>query len=171
MKIWRIGRKLKNILSRAIDGDEADEFGVEKVFDLTDNGATFKIIVEEQGGWPNYDQSKFTTAIKTGISEEKAMEIYKQAHDLTKVFQVKSYDDLNKVLDEHFFCKSPAEKAYTPPKTEEANAKPAKDEANAKPVEEEDDVPSEYPDPGDLAETDADDLDANTKELLDGIDD
>ena len=96
------------------------------------------------------------------MTTESAEEVCGSINDLESVFTIKSYDELNKVLDEHFYCRSTSEPAgdswNTPsaPSSEKPapTAAPAKTESAAESV---DDV-----DPLD---------DDKVKELLDGLGD
>jgi hypothetical protein len=89
---------------RAIDGDDADDLGV-KVFSLKADGVNLKITCETQGGFKTYTSSKFSMprAID-GVTDKNIDEILGTMHDLEKINPVKSYDDLKKILDEHFLC-------------------------------------------------------------------
>ncbi|NDB28524.1 hypothetical protein EB151_03115 [archaeon] len=54
VKILRFGKQLHKIIMSAIEGEDADEFG-HRVFDLSSEGCSLKIKIEEQGGYPTYD--------------------------------------------------------------------------------------------------------------------
>ena len=87
----------------ATNGDDADEFGA-RIFDLSPNGCNFKIKCERQGDFPTYVSSRFASPSKLkDMDEEK---VYSSAFELDTVFPVKSYDELKKVLNEHFYCGS-----------------------------------------------------------------
>ena len=89
----------------AVEADDVDEFGA-KIFDLSPSGCSLKIKVERQGDYPTYVSSRFASPSKLGIDEDGVQEVLDSAHDLESVFPVKSYDELKKVLDEHFYCKT-----------------------------------------------------------------
>jgi len=93
VKILRYGKQLQKIITEAIEGEDAEEFGP-RIFDLGSEGVNFKIKVEQQGDFPTYVSSRFTTAGKIDISDDKQKEIYESAFDLTDVFTQKSYDEL-----------------------------------------------------------------------------
>ena len=104
VKILRYGKQLQKIISDAIEGDEAEDFGP-RIFDLSPNGVNLKIKVEKQGDYPSYVSSKFS--MPSAISEmddAKAKKVYESVHELDKVFQVKSHDELRGMLNEHFYC-------------------------------------------------------------------
>tara|TARA_B100001123_G_scaffold434889_1_gene562278 strand:- start:43 stop:870 length:828 start_codon:yes stop_codon:yes gene_type:complete len=105
VKLLRFGKQLYKIIMDAVEGDDADEFGV-KIFDLSPAGCSLKIKVERQGDYPTYVSSRFASPSKLDIDDEGVQEVLDSAHDLESVFPVKSYDELKKVLDEHFYCKS-----------------------------------------------------------------
>ena len=87
----------------AIEGDDADEFG-ERIFDLTEKGCNLRIKVEEQGGFPTYVSSRFASpSVIPGIHSDNVGTIYDQVFDLDNVFPVKTYEELETMLNEHYF--------------------------------------------------------------------
>ena len=166
VKILRIGRKLKKVIDEAIEGEDAAEFGP-KIFDLSVGGCNFKIKAEKQGDFTTYDGSKFVSASEIpGMTEAMMKEVYNGIFDLTKIQQVKSYDELKQMLDEHYYGKVSGKAVASEKKTAPAAVK----------VEEEED---KIPDTGpvDVAskkneEPVADDAlnDEKIKELLAGLD-
>lgn len=105
VKILRYGKQLQKIITDAIEGEEAEDFGP-RIFDLSPNGVNLKIKVEKQGDYPSYVSSKFSMpSALADVDDAKAKKIYDSAHDLEKVFSVKSQDELKTMLDEHFHCK------------------------------------------------------------------
>jgi hypothetical protein len=113
VKILRYGKQLQKIIMEAIDGEDAEEYG-EKIFDLSADGVSFKIKCENQGDYPTYVSSRFTTAGKTNLTESQQEQIYNSTFDLTKVFSVKGYDELKQMFDEHYYCKTEAEPVADP---------------------------------------------------------
>jgi hypothetical protein len=105
VKMLRYGKQLHKIITEAIEGEDAEEFGP-RVFDLGSDGVNFKIKVEQQGDYPTYVSSRFTTAGKIDLSEDDQEKAYKGVFDLSQVFPLKSYDDLKQMLDEHYFCRA-----------------------------------------------------------------
>ena len=112
VKILRYGKQLQKIITEAIEGEDAEEFGP-RIFDLGEEGVNFKIKVEQQGDFPTYVSSRFTTAGKIDVSEDKQKEIYDSAFNLTEVFTQKSYDELKDMLNEHYYCKTEEEPPAT----------------------------------------------------------
>lgn len=105
VKILRYGKQLKKIIDEAIDGEDADEFGP-RIFDLSPNGVNLKIKVEKQGDYPSYVSSRFSSPSGLAdMDDNSAKKIYDSAFELDKVFTLKSYDDLKKMLDDHYHCK------------------------------------------------------------------
>lgn len=105
IKIARYGKQLHKIISDAIDGEGAEDFGP-RIFDLSENGVNLKIKAEQQGDYITYVSSKFTMPRKIeGLTDAKAQEIYDNIYDLTSVIPTKSQEELLQVLDEHFFAK------------------------------------------------------------------
>ena len=105
VKMLRYGKQLHKIITEAIEGEDAAEFGP-RVFDLGAEGVNFKIKVEQQGDYPTYVSSRFTTAGKIDLSDDQQEKAYTGVFDLSQVFPLKSYDELKQMLDEHYFCKS-----------------------------------------------------------------
>ena len=102
VKILRYGKQLQKIIMEAIEGDDSEEYG-EKIFDLGPNGVSFKIKVEQQGEYPTYVASRFTTSSKIKLSDEEQERIYNSVYDLTQVNNVKSYDELKQMIDDHIY--------------------------------------------------------------------
>ena len=114
VKILRYGKQLHKIITEAIEGEDAEEFGP-RIFDLGPDGVNFKIKVEQQGDYPTYVSSRFTAAGKIDLSEDEQKGIYESAFDLNEVFTLKSYDELKQMLNEHYYCR--AEEEETTPVT------------------------------------------------------
>jgi hypothetical protein len=119
VKLLRYGKQLHKIIMEAIEGEDAEEFGP-RIFDLGSNGVSFKIKCENQGEYPTYVSSRFTSAGKFNLSEDEQKKIYDSVYDLTKVYSLKSYDELKQMLDEHFYVRevtsevnAPAHNTYT----------------------------------------------------------
>ena len=109
VKLLRFGKQLHKIVMDAIEGDDADEFGM-RIFDLSKDGCNFKIKAERQGDFPTYVSSRFASPSKIdGLTDEGIQEAYSSTHDLETIHPVKSYDELKKVLDEHFYCREAVE--------------------------------------------------------------
>lgn len=106
VKILRYGKQLHKIITDAIEGDDADQFGA-KVFDMTDSGCTFRVKCDKQGDYPTYVASKFLIpAAVPGLAPADIDKIYEQVHTLDDVFPIKSYDEIQEIVDEHLFCRS-----------------------------------------------------------------
>ena len=118
VKLLRFGKQLHKIITEAIDGEDADEIGV-RIFDLSENGCNLKIKVERQGDFPTYVSSRFASPTKIkGMDDDMVKEVLEGTSDLETVFPVKSYDELKKILDEHFHCKSSSvDDAWAPKET------------------------------------------------------
>jgi hypothetical protein len=117
VKILRYGKQLQKIILEAIEGEDAEEYGVERVFDLGPEGVNLKIKVEQQGDYPSYVSSRFTAAGKLKLSEDEQQKIYDSVNTLKDVFTVKSFDELKQMVDEHVYVKldKPAAPAPTVP--------------------------------------------------------
>lgn len=109
VKILRYGKELAKIIESALEGDDAQEFGVEKVFDVI-NGSTLRIKCESRTGsnrgsrqMVTYASSKFLSPSSLDISEGQVEEIYESVHDLKAVNKQTTTAEMQRMLDEHFF--------------------------------------------------------------------
>ena len=111
VKILNAGVQLQKIIQSAIDGDDSQEFGF-KIFDLSEAGCNLRIKVEKnEGGYPQYVSSRFMSSSKIeGLDDIDS--IYESVKPLDSFFQRKSYDEIKKLMDTHFFGKE-EEKAIT----------------------------------------------------------
>jgi len=159
VKILRFGRQLHKIVMEAMEGEDADEFG-EKIFDLTSEGCSFRVKVEEQGGYPTYVSSRFASPSQiSGVTDNTVKDVYDQTFDLENVFPVKSYDELATMLTEHYHGV-----------TEDSVTEPVQNQSTKSSAEEEDDIPFddlESTSKGDSKSTTIDD--DKVKELLDTL--
>ena len=105
VKLLRYGKQLQKIITEAIEGEDAEEFGA-RIFDLGEEGVNFKIKVEQQGDYPTYVSSRFTTAGKIDLSEDEQKDLYDNVFDLGEVFTLKTFDELKEMLNEHYYCKT-----------------------------------------------------------------
>ena len=105
VKMLRYGKQIHNIITDAIEGEDASELGP-RIFDFSPNGVNFRVKVEKQGDFPTHVSSKFAmpSAIE-GLDDDSHKEIYDNVFDLSNVFSVKSADELKTMLDEHYFVK------------------------------------------------------------------
>jgi len=113
VKMLRYGKQLHKIITEAIEGEDAEEFGA-RIFDLGDDGVNFKIKCEQQGDYPTYVSSRFTGAGKLNLSEDQQNDIYGGTHTLKETFPAKSTDELTQMLNEHFHCKGDEPVVETP---------------------------------------------------------
>ena len=123
VKMLRYGKQLHKIITEAIEGEDAEEFGP-RVFDLGPDGVNFKIKVEQQGDYPTYVSSRFTTAGKIDLSEDAQEKAYTDVFDLSQVFPLKSYDELKQMLNEHYFCRADEPEVVSTPVVESTPAPP-----------------------------------------------
>ena len=129
VKILRYGKELDKIISSALDGDDAEEFGVEKVFDVA-GGSTLRIKCENRTGdrrgtkqqFVTYSSSKFLSPSDIEVDLEK---VYAAVHDLKAVNKQTTPAEMQRMLDEHFFN-------LTTGSSYEEDADPAPTEAPAK---------------------------------------
>ena len=109
VKILRYGKELAKIITSAIEGDDSDEFGVEKVFDVNE-GSTLRIKCESRTGsnrgskqMVTYASSKFLSPSSLDLNNKQVEEIYESVHDLKAVNKPTTPAEMQRLLDEHFF--------------------------------------------------------------------
>ena len=107
VKILRYGKELGKVIDSALKGDDASEFGVEKVYDVV-NGSTLRIKCENRAGsgrssklMVTYASSKFLASSE--VSGVDIDEVYNSLHDLTALNKQTTTADMQRLLDEHFF--------------------------------------------------------------------
>ena len=104
VKILRYGKQLHNIIMEAIEGEDSEQFGP-KIFDLGAEGCSLRVKVEDQGGFPTYVSSKFLMpGAIPGVDASSVDEITSSVTDLEQVFKIKSSQELQELLNEHFHC-------------------------------------------------------------------
>jgi len=93
-KILSVGKKLHQLIITGIVGDK--NAGVAPLGDVTDPTAGFDFLIVKsiQGGYPNYDQSRFLGSTPLGVE-------IKDRHDLTKIVNKKTVDELKRQLKIH----------------------------------------------------------------------
>lgn len=163
VKILRMGPQLKKIIDDATEGERSDELGWD-IFDPT-KGHDFKIVADKKGEYTTFERSFITTKSKTALDEEEIDKICESLHDLEAVYSVKTYDELQEVLNEHFFVGEEKEERK-PLKQVKKEVVSAKDE------DEDDDIPmfhekSKAVSKKQVIEEDSDEID----DLLAGLDD
>lgn len=101
VKVLRFGKQLFKIISEAMNGDDAEEFG-SKIFDLSEKGCSLKIKVDSNDGkYPTYVASKFMSpSALEGV--EDVEEIYSSVKELDSIFEHKSKEEISKMLKVHF---------------------------------------------------------------------
>ena len=113
VKLMRFGKQLHKIIMDAISGEDSDQFG-SRVFDLSSNGCNLRVRIDDQGGFPTYVASKFL--MPTEIPGVDSDDVYASTRTLDDVFSIKSYDELQQGLNEHFHGtdESPTASASSP---------------------------------------------------------
>lgn len=109
VKILRYGKEMAKIIESALEGDDAAEFGVEKVFDVA-NGSTLRIKCESRTGsnrgakqMVTYAASKFLSPSALDLDDSDVEKIYESVHDLKAVNKQTTPAEMQRLLDEHFF--------------------------------------------------------------------
>jgi hypothetical protein len=166
VKILRYGKQLHKIITDAIEGEDADQFGA-KVFDLSENGSSFRIRCDKQGDYPTYVASKFLIpAAVPGLASTAFQDVYDQVITLDDVFPIKSYEEIQEVVNEHLHCKSTTSVAV------EQNISTPVENTSTTDTDLDEEVPMEFPDSATTspASTKPDDIDV-PDDLLEGLDD
>jgi gp32 DNA binding protein like len=107
IKFLNAGSQLQKIIESALFGDDKDEFG-SKVFDLSANGCSLRVKVEEnEGGYPTYVSSRFLSPSKIDSldTDDKINAVYDSFKPVDTVFAKKTYDEIKTLLDVHFLGK------------------------------------------------------------------
>ena len=105
VKMLRYGKQIHNIITDAIEGEDASELGA-RIFDLGPNGCNFRVKVEKQGDYPTYVSSKFGMPGEIeNLDEDKHKELYDNVFELSSVFSVKSVNELKTMMDEHYYVR------------------------------------------------------------------
>jgi hypothetical protein len=160
VKVLRMGPQIKKLIDDATEGDRSDELGWD-IFDPT-KGHDLKIKATKQGDYTTFEGSFFTTKSKTVLTEEEAEELCVKVPDLTAIFPIKTYSELESILDEHFFNSNSNKTEVKKSLKEHKEEKPVKN-APKKEEEEDDDIPMFHG--NDEVEDDEDDIDSLLAEL------
>jgi hypothetical protein len=139
VKILSMGPQLKDIVDDAMTGESADDFGA-AIFDLSKDGCDFKIKADEQGVFTTYIKSRFSTKSSIDLSDEEIDEVYTKVHDLRQVHNVKTYEELEDLLNEHFNVGTVEQKKEARKQLPKAEKK-AEVEDDSPPFDVEDDIP------------------------------
>lgn len=155
VKLMRFGKQLHKIIMDAITGEDSDQFGP-KVFDLSPNGCNLRVRIDDQGGFPTYVASKFL--MPSALDDIDPDSTYSEVRSLDDVFSIKSYEELQQGLNEHFHMTDGESPATVEPPAPAAAAQPVKAPTTQSPVSESSD------------DSDSDLDDDKIKMLLQGLD-
>ncbi|MAF35899.1 hypothetical protein CL622_02155 [archaeon] len=166
VKILRFGRQLHKIIMDAIEGEDADQFGP-RIFDLGKEGSSFRIRCDKQGDFPTYVSSKFLMpAAIDGVDDKRSKEVYSTSHELETVFKARTYDELNKMLQEHYYCNNGPVQEVSPPSSDYGRKEAVTTD------DDDDEVPMTFDKKEESSSSEDDPLeDDKIKELLAGLDD
>jgi hypothetical protein len=106
VKILNYGKQIDKIIKDGTTGDGAKEFG-RRIFSLGSDGVNLLIKAETQSNFTSYSNTRFSsydTDLK--LTEQQQKEIYSSVKDLSTILPLKSEDEMRKMLDEHYYCKS-----------------------------------------------------------------
>jgi len=138
----------------AIFGDMSKKIGA-KALDLSEKGRSLIVKVTEKAGYNNYSETTFDDAEDLGLSESQIREILNSAHDLSEFIpEVKPQDEIQKILDKHWFGTSASPDDELEEEEEEEVISPKK-KLNLTTKPEDDEIPM-----GKSKSDDLDDLDA-----------
>jgi hypothetical protein len=116
VRIMRFGKQLHKIIMDSIQDEDESAVGF-RAFDLTSNGCNFRVKVEKQGDFPTYVTSKFLLPSEIPGAPDPE-EIQSKVYALSEVFNLKSDEELNKVLEDHFYCGSSTQQTTPAPVTQ-----------------------------------------------------
>lgn len=170
VKILRYGKQLDKIIKEAIEGDDADEYGA-AVFDLSPSGCNLRVKVEtNEGGYPTYVSSRFLKSSEIpGMTKTKMQQAYEAAHNLQDLLQIKSFEELQEMIDIHIFNKTSA--SVSVPEGVSKSA-PVDDEILNEQIPGLEDEPVKPPKTKSKPkQQDLDDIDDDIDSLLEGLDD
>ena len=131
VKLIRIPKTLWAIIEDHLDGKRSEDYG-SKIIDPSPNGCNFQIDVKVKDKFQSYEQSCFTMPKELkGVDVD---EILKQVIDPHSVFPVRTYEEIQNLLDVHFFGNEvdeeadedsgvPSEEEYAKEKLAEINDK------------------------------------------------
>lgn len=108
IKFIKIGKQLYNKIVKVSDEDDPDSYLGDDIF-LKPNdslGYNFKIVVKKEAAYPTYNESEFARKPATidGISTpEDIAAIYEKTFDLKTINPIKSYEEIENILNEHYF--------------------------------------------------------------------
>tara|TARA_R110000824_G_scaffold245720_4_gene434836 strand:+ start:8002 stop:8865 length:864 start_codon:yes stop_codon:yes gene_type:complete len=163
VKIMRFGKQLHKIIMDSIQDEDEAAVGF-RAFDLSENGCSFRVKVEKQGDFPTYVTSKFLLPSKVPDLED-ADAVMEKVYALDEVFNLKSDEDVNKLLDEHFYCGDGRTAGAVPAATTQAPVPEKKRDADL-----DEEVPMEFP-KKEASKAEPADNDDKLEELLAGLDD
>lgn len=114
VKIFRFGREIDKIITSAIDGEDAEEFGP-SIFDVV-KGNTLRVKCESRSGSSKrhlitYSSSKFTPA--STIEVDDIDEIHNSIFKLEDIFKPTNSPELQRMLEKHYFCSVDSESEET----------------------------------------------------------
>jgi gp32 DNA binding protein like len=155
VQILKMGPQLKKLVDAATEGDRSDELGWD-IFDPT-KGFDLKIVAAKQGVYTTYKDSFFSTKSKKNLSESEVDALYENLFDLTQVYPVKTAEEIEEMLNTHYFG-AETSKPEAQERKQLTKSEPKREKLKV--VEEDDDeIPMEY---------DSDDDEVNA--LLEGLD-
>lgn len=169
VQILRMGFQIKSLVDDAMTGDRADEFGA-AIFDLSKDGADLKIKAEEQGEFTTFKSSYFTSKSKLDLSDDEIEKIYEQVHDLKAIYPVKTKEELNKLLEDHFFCEAGEKKSEVKKQLADYKAPVVEDDDDEIPMEFDEPAPKVEPKKEKAKAKPAPPVEDDVDELLAGLD-
>ena len=156
-QVDREGNPISDIYKKihsAIFGDMAKKIGA-KALDLSPKGRSLIVKVTEKAGYNNYSETTFDDAEDLGLSDEQIRDILNKAHDLNEFIpDVKSQDEIQQLLNKHWFGTSASPDDELEDEEEEEVVAPKK-KLNTTLKPEDDEIPM-----GNSKSDDSDDLDA-----------
>lgn len=158
-QVDREGNPISDIYKKihtAIFGEMSKKIGA-KALDLSEKGRSLIVKVTEKAGFNNYSETTFDDAENLGLNDGQIREILNKAHDLTEFIpEVKSQDEVQAILDKHWFGTSASpDDELEPDEQEEEKVVATKKKIDLTTKPEDDEIPM-----GKSKSDDLDDLDA-----------
>lgn len=160
VKVLKMGPQIKEILDLHTEGVKSKNYG----WDIFDPEANIDLVIvaEEQGRYTTFKNSFFE---KDGeeVPENKLEEVFENLIDLEQIYPARTYEELEQLLEDHYFCGESTEKK----EERKPLAKVKKPEKKAK----NEDPHPEVEDESDDIPFDFDESDEDVDELLAGLED
>ena len=143
VKVLRMGSQIKGIIDVAMTGERSEEFGA-SIFDLSSDGADLKIVAKKQGKeYTTFIESYFTSKTKLDLDDDEVEKIYENTHNLQGIQPVRTYEELETLLADHFFCDTETKSEVRKPLVTQKPTSVVQ-KVSTPVIEEDDEIPMEW---------------------------